>query len=156
MPFRRRRGRVERLPDGQFQLDLSEPERQTLSHLLPQLRSLLTDADPADERIRRLFPTVYTSDPEKEAEYQRFMRTELMQSKISALDAFEATLHGDVLTEGELMGWMQSINSVRLVLGTLLDVSEDPNDFDPDGSEADGHLLYDYLSGLLDEIVSAL
>ena len=42
--------------------------------------------------MRRLFPTAYPDDPEKEAEYQRFMRDELVASRTAALDAVEATL----------------------------------------------------------------
>jgi Domain of unknown function (DUF2017) len=156
MAFRRRRDRISRIGDGRFAVDLTKPERETLGHLLPQLRQLLTEADSKDERIRRLFPTVYTTDPEKEAEYQHYMRSELMESKLAGLDLFEASLSRSELSEAELMGWMQSINSVRLVLGTLLDVSEDQIDYDLDGPDADGHLLYNYLSGLLDEIVTAL
>jgi hypothetical protein len=156
MPFRRRRGRIEPRGDGRFSIELSKPERETLGHLLPQLRQLLTDAPPNDERIRRLFPTVYTSDPEKEAEYQHYMRSELLESKRSALDLFEASLGRSDLSEAELMGWMQSINSVRLVLGTMLDVSEDMAEVDENHPELDGFLLYDYLSGLLDEIVGAV
>ena len=156
MAFRKRRGRISPLDGGRFAIELSKPERDTLGHLLPQLRQLLAEADPSDERIRRLFPTVYTSDPEKEAEYQHYMRSELMESKSAALDLFEASLSRSDLSEGELMGWIQSINSVRLVLGTLLDVGEDMTEYDEDSPNFDGLVLYDYLSGLLDEIVGAL
>ena len=51
--------------------------------------------------------------------------------------ALEASLEADELTEAELVGWMNAINSLRLVLGTRLDVSEDDDprrvaDDDPD------------------------
>lgn len=134
---------------------LGDAERETLRHAVPQLRSLLTDTDPSDERIRRLFPTTYTTDPEKEAEYRRFMRDELVQSKLAALEAFERSADATKLTDAELTGWMQSINSVRLVLGTMLDVSEGEVNIDEADPNANGYLLYGYLSGLLDEIVTA-
>jgi hypothetical protein len=154
--FRNRRDRISALGGGRFAIALADPERQTLRHLTSQLRELLQEGDPTDERMRRLFPTTYTTDPEADAEYQRFMRPELIQSKLSALDAFEATVSNGEVSEPELIGFMQSINSVRLVLGTILDVSEDQFDLDPDDPNIDGFILYDYLSGLLNDIVDAL
>jgi hypothetical protein len=156
MAFRRRRDRIAALGDGRFAITLADPEREDLRHLVGQLRELLQEADPADERMRRLFPTTYTNDPEADEEYQRFMRPELMQSKLSALDAFEKSVSNEEVSEPELIGFMQSINSVRLVLGTILDVSEGEFDLDPDDPNIDGYILYDYLSDLLDEIVVAL
>jgi hypothetical protein len=156
MSFRRHRERITPLGNGRFGIALAKPERETLTHLVDQLRSLLQDGDPADERMRRLFPTTYSTDPEADAEYQRFMRPELVQSKLSALEHLEKGLRDDEVSEPELIGFMQSINSVRLVLGTLLDVHEGELDFDPDDPNVDGYILYDYLSGLLDDIVFAL
>ena len=113
---------------------------------------------PLDERARRLFPTAYADDPERDAEYQRYMRDELVMSRLASLDRFEETANATLVDEPTLMGWMQSINAVRLVLGTLLDVDEelDPahlSEEDPDFAE---QALYGYLSGLLYEIVEAL
>jgi Domain of unknown function (DUF2017) len=156
MAFRRRRERITPLTDGRFAIALGKPERDTLTHLIEQLRTLLTDADPSDPRMRRLFPTAYSTDPEADEEYQRFMRPELLESKMSALAAFEKSVSADEVSEPELMGFMQSINSVRLVLGTMLDVSESDMDIDPDDPNVDGYILYNYLSGLLDDIVVAL
>jgi hypothetical protein len=153
---RRHRERITRLADGRFAITLGTPEREALMHLIEQLRVLLNEADPSDPRMRRLFPTAYSTDPEADEEYQRFMRPELLESKMSALVAFEKSVSADEVGEAELMGFMQSINSVRLVLGTMLDVSEDQMDIDPDDPDVDGYILYDYLSGLLDDIVVAL
>ncbi len=52
---------------------------------------------------------------------------------------------------------MQAINSLRLVLGTLLEITDDDQElsFDPDDPEARTQALYGYLGGLLDEIVDA-
>ena len=53
------------------------------------------------------------------------------------------------------MAWLQSINSVRLVLGSLLDVTEelDIEALPDDHPEIEGYVLYGYLSLLLDELV---
>ncbi len=153
------RPRVKRSGPNRYALNLPSEERRVLRHLLPQLRELVT-APPTvqDERVRRLFPTAYPDDAERDAEYQRYMREELVTSRLAAIDRVEQSLDAKELDEGELVGWMQSVNAIRLVLGTMLDISEetDLTDIDQrDPSFAD-HALYAYLSGLLDEIVRAL
>jgi len=153
--FLRQRRRV-RAVDGRFEINLPKQERELLQHLLPQLREVLEDPD--DERARRLFPTAYLQDPDRDAEYQRYMRDELVTSRTAALDKFAETANESSVDEDTLVQWMQSINAVRLVLGTLLDVSEEQDlldvpEHDPLYAE---FALYGYLSGLLHEIVEAL
>jgi hypothetical protein len=50
---------------------------------------------------------------------------------------------------------MQAVNALRLILGTMLDITEDDQelDFDPSHPDARTMALYGYLGGLLDEIV---
>ncbi len=51
---------------------------------------------------------------------------------------------------------MQSINSIRLVLGTLLDVSDDPDDeVVSEHDDTAEYQLYGYLSWLLEWTVRA-
>jgi len=148
-----RRWRVKRAGSS-FRLNLPDEERSLLRDLLPQLRELIaTPPGDGDERIRRVFPTAYPDDAELDAEYQRFMREELVASHTAAIERVEASLDRNELSEGELLSWMQSLNSVRLVLGTLLDVSEDGIDADADDP---GYALYGYLSALLEEMVHAI
>ena len=76
----------------------------------------------------------------------------------AALETFARTAESKHIDEAALLGWMQCINGVRLVLGTLLDVSEEDDlhrldESDPHFAEA---ALYGYLSGLLEEIVQVL
>jgi hypothetical protein len=152
-----RRWRVRRARNGRIQIALPDHEREVVRRMLPQLRELLT-VGAEDDRTRRLFPTAFHDDPEAEAEYRRYMHTELVASRLTALDMVEASLDRAELSEEEAAAWLQSVNSVRLVLGTLLDVDEDldveavPDD-DP---EIQGYAIYSYLSALLDELVRAL
>ncbi len=62
-----------------------------------------------------------------------------------------------MLDEGGLGALMQSLNALRLVLGTLLDVDEehDLDDVSPDDPMVGEHHLYGYLSYLLDAAVRA-
>jgi hypothetical protein len=152
-----RRQRIRRTRAGGIRVDLPEEEKEVLRHVLPQLRDLLTVGS-ADDRTRRLFPTAFPDDPEAEAEYRGYMHGELVASRLGALDMIESTLETRDLTEEQAVAWLQSINSVRLVLGSLLDVTEDleierlPDDY----PQIEGFVLYGYLSMLLDELVGAL
>ncbi len=165
-----RRYRVKRTRKGTIKLDLPAEERDALRSLFAQLRQLLTEAEepeggeaaaadrPADDdRARRLFPTAYASDPSADAEYQRLMRSELVASRLEALDLVEASLDAGELSPEQLDSWMASVNAVRLVLGTLLDVAEDDrlDRISPSDPDFEGRVLYGYLSMLLDEMVDA-
>jgi Domain of unknown function (DUF2017) len=159
MAFRRKRRSVDRIArtgPNSFALALPENERDVLRHLLPQLRALVTDpSETMDERSRRLFPTAYPNDPELDREYQHYMREELVASRTTAIDDMLATLDATTLTENQLMGWMRSINGIRLVLGTVLDVSED-EDLGDEETATPERGLYGYLSYLLEICVEEL
>ena len=116
---------------------------------------LMLDAD--DPRVRRLYPAAYADDAEKEDEYRRLTHEELRSARLANVDAVEASIDARRCREEQLTAWMQAINSLRLVLGTLLDITDDDQElgFDPDDPEARTQALYGYLGGLLDEIVDA-
>ena len=105
-----------------------------IQRLLDELRELLLSDDdgsgPASAMLTRLFPVAHPDDPELEAEYQRLMRVEFVASKLKSIEVVEAVIEGrdKSIDEAQLTAFMQSINSIRLVLGTLLDVSDDPDD----------------------------
>ena len=58
------------------------------------------------------------------------------------------TSNADTLSEPELQAWMSAIGSLRLVLGTRLDVSEDMETPDPDDPSAGEYALYELLGQL--------
>lgn len=151
--FRRRR--VERTPAGRYRLHLPETERAVVHDLAGQLREVLvvTTDDPV---VRRLFPTAYNDDAERDREYQQLVRDELLERRLAALATLEETLERDELSEEELSGWLTALNDLRLVLGTRLDVSEDPDEVDLDDPDAPIHAVYEYLGFLLSEVVDAL
>ncbi|MFZ9513221.1 MAG: DUF2017 family protein, partial [Ilumatobacteraceae bacterium] len=107
----------------------------------------------------------------KDAEYQRLMRDELLESRLAAIDVtIKVIAQDDEISAEEIDAFARSINSLRLVLGTTLDIAE--SDYgsqsdtqqsdDPDSdeaSEADEFLiqkeLYEYLGWLLEWTVGA-
>jgi len=163
-------GPVFRLKNGNYKIDLATDHRQLLTQLVEQLRdSLATTTD--DANLRRLFPTAYNNDAKKDAEYQRLMRDELLESRLAAIDVtIKVIAQDDEISAEEIDAFARSINSLRLVLGTTLDIAEsdygsqsdtqqsDDSDSD-EASEADEFLiqkeLYEYLGWLLEWTVGA-
>jgi len=148
--------RVKRTRAGDFEVKLPAEERAVLEALAPQLRQLL-DGDLADPGLRRLFPTAYAEDAERDREYHALVRDDLADRRRAAVDTLLATLDATRLTEEQLTAWMGAVNDLRLVLGTRLDVSEDTElGEDPDDPDAALLALYAYLGYLLEQIVDAL
>ena len=149
------RAPVRRDDDG-FVVALSDDEAELVRRLLAEMGELLT-GDAQGELTARLFPVVHPDDPEQEAEYQRWMRPELVESKLAAIGTVDRALSGDGrLDEGGMIAFMQAVNSVRLVLGTMLGISDEEQ---PDEDDADSPYemqLYVYLSWLLEWSVRAL
>jgi len=141
---------------GRYRLRMEPRERDLIRQLLDDLRELLA-LSPEDPRVRRLYPAAYASDPESEDEYRRLTREELQNGRLASIDAVEATVDRDMLSLDELTAWMQAVNSLRLVLGTMLDITDDDQElaWDPNDPNARTMALYGYLGGLLDEIVDA-
>jgi len=154
---RRFQGPVRADGDG-FVVDLGEPATPVVRRMLGELRQLLTDGGPdADVLVARLFPVVHPGDPDAEAEYQRLMRDELVQSKLAAFGLVDAALAGDGrLDEAGLVAFMQALNSLRLVLGGMLDITDDDPDDPDDPDTSPEYELYGYLSWLLEWSVQTI
>jgi hypothetical protein len=153
-PIRRR--------NGEFSIAIDDGEAALIRRLVDELRSLLTDESSgsgADALLVRLFPVAYPDDDELEHEYQRLMREELVASKLAALDVVDrAITERTPLDDAGMTAFMQSINSVRLILGTMLDVSDDPEAEEVTAGleNSPEYALYGYLSWLLEHCVRAL
>ena len=160
---------------------LQEPEPSDLS------QSDRSPSDPSSSdneasaanraRLARLFPPAYSgsqTDPElaeREAEYQRLMREELVQSRLASIATVRECLASPRhLSEPQLIAMMQAINALRLVLGTILEITEDSeipdhldqieeaddSALDRDDANLGLEVAYDFLSWLLEWTVQAL
>jgi len=149
------RPRIDHAPGGGVRLRLLDGERDLLRQLPGQLRDLL-DAAPEDPSLRRLFPPAY-EDERDAAEYDRLVRAELHEGRRESLRVLAETADRERLTGDEANAWLTALNDLRLVLGTRLDVSEDTLlEVGSSGSNAQELALYGYLSGLQEELVTAL
>ena len=156
----RRRAPFEQTRRG-ISINLNSDERGLVRRLLGEIRELLTTAADDDPKMRRLFPPAYLDDAEANTEFVRLMRDELVTSRCQAIDRVDEFLGDDsrsTITTDELHAFVMSLNSVRLVLGTLLDVGEDDDldDLSPNDPGAAEAGLYHFLSWLLDNAVTAL
>lgn len=147
MPLLRRT--VKRLRSGRYEIRLTSDEREFLRGLPDQLKTLL--AQPDDPSLRRLFPPAYADDQAKEEEYRRLVGEDLLANRQAALDTMAATVDATELDEGQITAWLSSLNDLRLVLGTQLDVSEDE-----ELGDTPLHHIYGYLTALEGEVIDAM
>lgn len=144
---------VRRDRHGGYVLRLSTSDREMLRQLAPQFRALLDEPD--QPVLRRLFPPAY-SEPahaEQQAEYHRLMQEDLVARHREELDLLESTAEADHLSEEQLLAWTRALNSLRLVLGTFLDVQEGDEARRPASAEES---LYHWLTYLQGEAIEAL
>jgi hypothetical protein len=151
--------------DGTYAMKLSPDVQALLVHMFGELRDVLTTGNSNEPTLQRLFPVAYHQDPESNEEYQRLMRSELVASRLAAISrAVEvidtAENQSPILTSGDMSQFMQSLNAIRLLLGTMLDVSEDDelngqNGLEDDDPRLAQHHLYAYLGWLLEASISA-
>lgn len=140
--------------NGGFDLALPAGVTTLLHSLVGQLDELL-DSDASV--TWRLFPTAYPDDEEAERDFQSLIRDDLMGQHKQAAQVVAATLTQTHLSEDELAAWMRNANALRLVLGTILEVSdEEPLLFDPTSPQATLVSAYEVLGHLVDQIVTAL
>ena len=147
--------RIQRDRKGGYRLRLPPEERELLRSLPAQLREVMQTDDPS---LRRLFPPAYPDDSEADDEFRRLMLEELLEGKLAALRMVEETASADHLNSEELESWLGALESLRLYLGTQLDITEEvyTGGIDPDDPDAPALALYGYLSWLQEEVVAAL
>jgi len=150
------RDRIRRRGVGVYEVRLRRNEQAIMGALVHQLREQLMQS--TDEpHLRRLFPPAYANDAERDAGYQVLTRDELLEGRLSALDVVDRTLDGaHELDQTELTAWMTTLNSLRLVIGTRLDIDEEPAELDDSDPLAPEYAVYEFLGWLLAQVVDTL
>ncbi len=115
----------------------------------------------------RLFPRAYVDPTEDRAEreFQSVVHEDLVLAKSTGLDLITTALDGGrerrgrtevVVATADLEGWVGGLNDVRLVLGTVLGVTDD----DPDGRDraplTAERAGYDWLTDVQGVLISVL
>ena len=136
-----------------YKISLDENLRRVLGELMEQMLNLLSD--PEAPLLHRLFPPAYSKpvDLERQDEYRRLMQEDLVERRRGDCQTVIDSIKEEHLDEEKMMAWVAAINSMRLVLGTYLDVKEDDPPRQPESQEESAYL---WLSFLLEESIDAL
>jgi Domain of unknown function (DUF2017) len=138
---------------GVYRVNLDDGFRQVLRELMQQFLALLEDPDAPI--LYRLFPPAYSApaDVERQDEYRRLMMEDLVDRRKAECQMVLESAEQKTLTEEQMLAWSRTINSLRLALGTYLNVSEDDEVRPPETAEESA---YHWLSWLLEETVDAM
>jgi hypothetical protein len=160
-------GAFKRVGRDRVRVRLAQDELAVLRGLPDQLRTVLGEDE--DEPVnRRLFPPAYldVADIERDVEYRRLMRDDLVKEKLANLDLVTASLErGSTtvrrytveLTNEEAGAWLGVLNDLRLALGVRLDITEDyDGDVDDTDPRAPAFRLLSYLGWLEEQLLDAL
>jgi hypothetical protein len=143
-------GVVVRLPPGL---------RDVLRSLCDQLETLLTTEDrSSDPALARLSPAAYPDDPLRELEFEQMAGDDLAAGRLAALRELRDTAGAEVLEEEQALAWLRTLNDLRLVLGTRLDVTEESGveDFADDEISSSAFELYAVLGMIQGELLLAI
>lgn len=139
--------------DGQISVRLDDTIRALLGQAAEELREVLLVDEP--ELTRRLYPTAYPDDEEAEAGYKEMVHDQLLMQRLDGIDQLQSTIDDETITIDMADAWMNTINQIRLVLGTQLDVGEEHTPIDEDDPQATSQVVYQVLSHILEELTRA-
>ena len=144
--------------EGGVEVRLPTGLHEVLRSLCDQLEALLTTEDrSSDPALARLSPAAYPDDPLRELEFEQMAGGDLEAGRLADLREVRATAGGEVLDEEQALAWLRTLNDLRLVLGTRLDVTEesDVEDFGDEAS-ASAFELYGALGEMQGELLLAI
>ncbi len=149
-------------------LDIVHVEGVRLLDLVEQFQALVEESDELDPALARLTPTPYPDDEASAAEFRRSTRDDVLAARsheaaivAASLASFRET---EDMTEREAMrpapvdipfseidAWLRTLTSLRLVLATRLEISQD-DDHDLDDPRFG---VYDWLGYRLEMLIRA-
>ena len=126
-------------------LSLTDDEASLLRSLIGEMKVLLEADIPRDAIKARLFPPAF-DDPEAEKDFEELTRTELEDTKLTAVRTAEEQLGPTGPAEIELdddgVGtWLRLLTDLRLAIGTRLEVTEETMAAEIDPSDPNGAAL---------------
>ena len=148
------RGKFRLGPEG-ITVSLRADERAGLAEVLEQFRQLLLEG--TDTSMLRFQPPVHIHDHKASEEFWDMAAGPLLRHRLEAIDTVEAGLAGAALDDEAVSAWIQTLNSLRLYLGNTLEVGAatfDPPRPGDQPQKAARYMLYEWLGGLLDQLVT--
>jgi len=138
---------------GKVGVRLDDTMRSLLRQVSEELREVLLVDD--DTQTRRLYPTAYPDDENLESGYQDMMHDQLLMQRLDGIDQLQATVDEEEISIEVADAWMSTINQIRLVLGTQLDVGENDLEISEDDPLATSLVVYQVLTHVLEELTQA-
>lgn len=145
-------------PD-RFVINLRGDLRDVIAAVCDDVLAALEDDDATlhDPSLRRVFPVAHVSDESVNDAYRDLVHSDLLRTRREALERVSATARDSELDRATLETWMIGLNTIRLVLGTRLDVSEEGSPrLKSDDPELPAWALYEFLGALVEMVVDAL
>ena len=143
-------------------LDITSPDSEVVENEDPLAALIGIDsqaAKPTDPILTRLFPDAYPDDPDASMEFRRFTERSLRDTNVTRAKRVLADLEGRTkltLNSDQWQQWVGFLNSLRLALGTRLEI--DQESWNEERSESDPlyqlHELYDWLTWMQETLIS--
>lgn len=137
-----------------IRVQLADSEVSLLAGLIDDFAAMLTEPDPDDPAVQRLFPDGYTDDEAASAEFRDLVQSDLVEGRTGRLEQCRAELPdsaGTISLDDEALDrWLRVLNDLRLTLGTRLNVTEEV-ELDPLDPVAN---IYHWLSAVQDLLIS--
>ena len=143
-------------------LDITAPNSEVVENEDPLATLIGIDsqaAKPTDPISTRLFPDAYPDDPDASMEFRRFTERSLRDTNVTRAKRVLADLEGRTkltLNSDQWQQWVGFLNSLRLALGTRLEI--DQESWNEERSESDPlyqlHELYDWLTWMQETLIS--
>jgi hypothetical protein len=135
-------------------IELSPAELELMRTLLTQYEEMVasTGDDPA---LTRLFPVAYRDDPDAAAEFARYTRSGLVDTKTANAGAVAAALTGGELVElspDAAERWLPVLTDLRLIVAERIGIHADD---DPVPEDALGE-VYHWLGQLQAYLIDAI
>lgn len=109
--------------DGRFDVILAQPIRAAIERAVDEIDEILDDPD--QSLLVRLHPNPYLDDPEQEAAWQLIAGEQLRTARREAFETMRRLHDSSVATDEELWSWIRALNTLRLVLATVLGIEDD-------------------------------
>ena len=143
-------------------LDIASPNSEVVENEDPLAALIGIDsqaAKPTDPISSRLFPDAYPDDPDASMEFRRFTERSLRETSVTRAKRVLADLEGRTeltLNPDQWQQWVGFLNSLRLALGTRLEI--DQESWTEERSESDPlyqlHELYNWLTWMQETLIS--
>jgi hypothetical protein len=143
-------------------LDITAPNSEVVENEDPLAALIGIDSQaekPTDPISTRLFPDAYPDDAEASMEFRRFTERSLRETNVNRAKSVLADLDGQTtltLSADQWKSWVGFLNSLRLALGTRLEVDQET--WKQERSESDPLYeifeLYNWLTWMQETLIS--